>query len=159
MTEIVLAQTLGNLLQQRGWTVATAESCTGGLLAGAITAIAGSSAWFEHGFVTYANAAKTRWLGVAPETLACHGAVSAPVITAMATGALAFADMAIATSGIAGPDGGSPAKPVGTVWFAWAVSGRCESECRVFSGDRHQVRAAAVAYALQRAIDFLKTSV
>lgn len=145
-----LAAEIGALLQQRGWMLATAESCTGGWIAQAVTAVAGSSAWFERGFVTYSNAAKQSMLGVSGETLAAHGAVSAETVREMARGALQAspAQVAVAVSGIAGPGGGSAAKPVGTVWIAWAWPQRIEVECFHFSGDRRAVRAQAVAAAL-----------
>src|SRR5690606_6844774 len=118
-----LAAELGGALADRGWQIATAESCTGGGIAAAITAVAGSSAWFEAGFVTYANRIKTQVLGVDGAILTAEGAVSRAVVEQMARGALtaAGADLAVAVTGIAGPDGGSPGKPVGTVWFAWAL--------------------------------------
>jgi nicotinamide-nucleotide amidase len=152
----LLSRQLGAALLARKLTIATAESCTGGLLAGAITDTAGSSAWFEQGFVTYANTAKTRWLGVPEAELVRSGAVSESVVRAMALGALQYAGMAIATSGIAGPDGGSPQKPVGTVWFAWALHNRCETECLCLPGNRQEVREAAVMHALTRALALLK---
>ncbi|GHU25614.1 nicotinamide-nucleotide amidohydrolase PncC [Betaproteobacteria bacterium] len=129
----------------------TAESCTGGWVSQCLTAIAGSSAWFERGFVTYSNAAKQEMLGVPEATLEAHGAVSQPVAVAMAEGALRHsrADWAVSITGIAGPDGGSDEKPVGTVCFAWA--GReigTTTETRHFSGDRQAVRAQSVAYVL-----------
>ena len=135
----------------RGWRLATAESCTGGLVAGAITDIAGSSAVFTHGFVTYANAAKTAMLGVPEPLLAAHGAVSAEVAAAMAAGARerAGVDVAIATTGIAGPGGGTAEKPVGLVWFGLATPRGVTTCKRVFPGDRAAVRAAAVACALE----------
>ncbi len=145
-----LAKRAGAALQQRGETVSTAESCTGGLLAGAITEIAGSSAWFEQGFVTYANQAKQQLLGVSAAELEQQGAVSEAVVKAMAQGVVnAGADWGLSTSGIAGPDGGSSAKPVGTVWFAWASKTTVQAEKCVFSGDRQQVREQAVAHALR----------
>jgi nicotinamide-nucleotide amidase len=155
----LLSRQLGAALVARKLTIATAESCTGGLLAGAITDTAGSSAWFEQGFVTYANRAKTRWLGVPEAELVRYGAVSEPVVRAMALGALQYAGMAIATSGIAGPDGGSPQKPVGTVWFAWALGRHCETACLCLPGSRQEVREAAVEYALVRALEILKITV
>ena len=132
--------------------MATAESCTGGLIAGACTDLAGSSAWFERGFVTYSNEAKTAMLGVDAALIARHGAVSEPVARAMAEGALAHsrAQVSVAVTGIAGPTGGSAAKPVGTVWFGWCVQGQVTSELQRFDGDRAGVRAAAVRHALQR---------
>jgi nicotinamide-nucleotide amidase len=123
---VALATELGTLLQQRGWRITTAESCTGGLVAGAITAISGSSGWFDFGFVTYSNDAKRGLLDVPQSTLEAHGAVSEEVARAMAAGALeeAKADIAVAVTGVAGPTGGTPAKPVGTVCFAWALRSR-----------------------------------
>lgn len=119
-----LSEQVGQALKARGATVTTAESCTGGWVAKVITDIAGSSAWFERGFVTYSNEAKAQMIGVREETLAQHGAVSEPVVVEMAIGALkaARADYAVSISGIAGPDGGSEEKPVGTVWFAFATA-------------------------------------
>lgn len=147
-----LSEQVGLALKARGATVTTAESCTGGWLAKAITDIAGSSAWFERGFVTYSNEAKAQMIGVREETLAQHGAVSEPVVVEMAIGALkaARADFAVAISGIAGPDGGSEEKPVGTVWFAFASdSGEGITRRECFSGDRESVRRQATTYALQ----------
>lgn len=139
------------------WMLATAESCTGGLIAGACTDLAGSSAWFERGFVTYSNTAKTEMLGVDATLIATHGAVSEPVVRAMVQGALQHsrAQVAVAVTGVAGPTGGSEAKPVGTVWFAWCVDGETHSEKQHFAGDRAAVRAATVRYALQRLLGFL----
>lgn len=147
-----LSEQVGQSLKARGATVTTAESCTGGWVAKVITDIAGSSAWFERGFVTYSNEAKAQMIGVREETLAQHGAVSEPVVVEMAIGALkaARADYAVSISGIAGPDGGSEEKPVGTVWFAFVTArgeGITRREC--FSGDRDAVRRQATAYALQ----------
>lgn len=146
-----LAECLGNRLLERGESVAAAESCTGGWVAQTLTAIAGSSAWFDRGFVTYSNAAKIDMLGVAETTLARHGAVSEATARAMAQGALAhsLADWTLAITGIAGPSGGSPEKPVGTVCFAWASrDGACEAQTRLFSGDRAAVREQSVRHAL-----------
>ncbi|GAA6154058.1 CinA family protein [Pseudoteredinibacter isoporae] len=149
-----LANSLGEALKEKDLRICCAESCTGGGIASALTDIAGSSAWFEYGFVTYANSAKTDLLGVPDALLQAHGAVSQEVVGAMAQGALqkASADIALATSGIAGPGGGTASKPVGTVWFAWAWQEQgqleCHSECRVFEGDRQAVRAQAVEHAL-----------
>jgi nicotinamide-nucleotide amidase len=142
---------LAERLLQRGWRLATAESCTGGMIAAACTDLAGSSGWFERGFVTYSNEAKTELLGVSAALLAVHGAVSAPVAEAMVSGALrhAHAEVALAVTGIAGPGGGSADKPVGTVWFAWALPGRRWSECRRFDGDRAAVRQQTLEHALQ----------
>ncbi|WP_247999521.1 nicotinamide-nucleotide amidase [Escherichia marmotae] len=147
-----LSEQVGLALKARGATVTTAESCTGGWVAKVITDIAGSSAWFERGFVTYSNEAKAQMIGVREETLAQHGAVSEPVVVEMAIGALkaARADYAVSISGIAGPDGGSEEKPAGTVWFAFAsASGEGITRRECFSGDRDAVRRQATAYALQ----------
>lgn len=152
MNTLSLARRLGELLQVRGWMVATAESCTGGGIAAAITDIPGSSAWFDRGFVTYSNQAKCEMLGVAEASLREHGAVSAAVVEAMAGGALArsSADIAVAVSGVAGPDGGSAEKPVGTVWIAWASrNGRARSAKFLFSGDRMAVREATIIAAME----------
>jgi nicotinamide-nucleotide amidase len=147
-----LVARLGRALTARQWTVATAESCTGGLIAAAITGVAGSSAWFDRGFVTYSNEAKVQMLGVRAETLARHGAVSEATAREMAAGALAGsrADLAVAVTGVAGPAGGTPEKPVGMVCFAWARrDGPIEARTAHFAGDRAAVRAAAVAAALE----------
>lgn len=146
-----LVPPLADLLRSRGERLATAESCTGGLIAGACTDLAGSSDWFERGFVSYSNAAKTELLGVPAALIDAHGAVSEPVALAMAEGALArsHADWAVAVTGIAGPGGGSAEKPVGLVWLAWMRrGGAAQAERHVFPGDRAAVRAATVARAL-----------
>lgn len=158
------ATELGRLLLQRGYFVTCAESCTGGGVAQALTAVAGSSAWFEGSFVTYSNRLKTALLGVPEETLANCGAVSEAVVVAMAEGALARteADVAVAVSGIAGPGGGSLDKPVGTVWFAWISKcprgeNKLQTRCEQFAGDREAVRQQAVVEALAglvRAVDY-----
>jgi len=152
-----LASALGDLLRARGWVVGTAESCTGGMVAAAITDVAGSSGWFDEGLVTYANHSKQRLLGVSEQQLADQGAVSQIVVEAMAEGVLARgADVSIATSGIAGPGGGSLNKPVGSVWFAWAVKGEAvTSECVHFPGDRQQVRLQATRYAIAGVVERL----
>lgn len=146
-----LVSALADRLLARGEWLATAESCTGGGVAAAITDLAGSSAWFERGFVTYSNAAKEELLGVPATTLERHGAVSEATARAMAQGTLARspADWSVAITGIAGPGGGSPDKPVGLVCFAWArKEGGCEAETRHFAGDRAAVRRQSVAHAL-----------
>ena len=137
--------------------LATAESCTGGMIAAACTDLAGSSQWFERGFVTYSNAAKVEMLGVPAALIEQEGAVSEAVARAMADGALAHsqAHVSLAVTGVAGPTGGSEAKPVGTVWFAWCVNGETHSEMQHFAGDRAAIRAATVRYALQRLLGFL----
>ena len=147
-----LSESVGAQLLSRGEWLATAESCTGGWVAQSITAIAGSSAWFDRGFVTYSNAAKQEMLGVTEATLERHGAVSEATARAMAQGAIAHsrADWAIAITGIAGPGGGSSEKPVGTVCFAWAQrDGGCEAQTCVFAGDRAAVREQSVIHALR----------
>jgi nicotinamide-nucleotide amidase len=149
---VALAAVLGRRLAARGVLAATAESCTGGLVAGAITRIAGSSGWFDRGFVTYSNESKVELLGVDPETLTRDGAVSEATARAMAEGAIraSRAGVAVAVTGIAGPDGGTPAKPVGMVCFAWALRGRpTTSATHHFPGDREAVRRASVVLALQ----------
>lgn len=162
----VLAGLVADFLQKNGWFLATAESCTGGLVAAACTELAGSSNWFERGFVTYSNEAKTELLDVDAALIAQHGAVSEPVARAMAAGALSRsqAQVAVAVTGVAGPTGGSPLKPVGTVWFAFAFSGpsgqpgQLISEMRHFDGDRAAVRAATVQHALQRLMELLRAT-
>ena len=141
---------LAGLLRPLGWRLATAESCTGGLIAAACTDLAGSSDWFDRGFVTYSNAAKSEMLGVDSALIARDGAVSESVARAMAAGAQreAGAEVAVAVTGIAGPSGGSDAKPVGTVWFAWALPGWVWAECRHFDGDRAAVRRQTRDHAL-----------
>ncbi|MBK7003330.1 MAG: CinA family protein [Rhodoferax sp.] len=142
---------LAELLIKKSWKLTTAESCTGGLIAAACTDLAGSSAWFERGFVSYSNAAKTEMLGVDAALIAQHGAVSEQVARAMACGALLHsqAQVALAVSGIAGPGGGSIDKPVGTVCLSWATPQGVVSEVQHFPGDRGAVRAATVRRALQ----------
>ena len=154
-----LAAQVGTLLQLRRWRLATAESCTGGWVAQTVTAIPGSSAWFDRGFVTYSNEAKREMLGVQAQTLAAFGAVSEATVGEMASGALtrSQAEAAIAISGIAGPSGGSADKPVGTVCFAWALAGRTvETTTRLFHGDRRVIRAQSVRFALQGLLDRLQ---
>ena len=156
-----LVQELATELLARGWMLATAESCTGGLIAGTCTDLAGSSAWLERGLVTYSNAAKTQMLGVDAALIALHGAVSEPVARAMAHGALQHsqAQVALSVTGVAGPGGGSADKPVGTVWFGWAVGGRLVSEVQHFAGDRASVRQATVRHSLQRLVQLLQSPV
>ena len=153
-----LCARLAQALQERGWMLATAESCTGGLIAASCTDLSGSSAWFERGFVTYSNEAKTEQLGVDAALIAAHGAVSEAVARAMAFGAVRHsrAQVGVAVTGIAGPSGGSADKPVGTVWFGFSVDGRLWSETRRFTGDRAAVRAATVEHALQRLLQLLQ---
>jgi len=151
-----LAERVGQKLRPAGRRLATAESCTGGWVTKVCTDIAGSSQWFECGFVTYSNAAKIRDIGVSARTLEDHGAVSEATVREMAAGALRVsgADVAVAISGIAGPDGGTPAKPVGTVWFglAWrrrSMDIEVTAETQLFSGDRELIRRRSVARALE----------
>jgi nicotinamide-nucleotide amidase len=146
-----LAQQLGLLLKSKEKKIATAESCTGGWIAQAITEVPGSSAWFDRGFVTYSNAAKMQMLGVKPETLEKYGAVSAQTATEMVIGVLTYsdADCAIAVTGIAGPDGGTAEKPVGTVFIAWAYKNQdVKVVQKKLTGDRHQIRKQTVQIAL-----------
>ena len=148
---------LAALVQDRGWMLATAESCTGGLIAAACTELAGSSNWFERGFVTYSNEAKIELLGVDAALIAAHGAVSEAVARAMALGAVRHsrARVGVAVTGVAGPGGGSADKPVGTVWFGFMVDGALSSETVRFAGDRAAVRAATVRHALERLVRLL----
>lgn len=143
-------QALAADLRARGWQLCTAESCTGGLISGACTDLAGSSDWFDRGFVTYSNQAKSDLLAIPMTLIDQEGAVSEAVARAMAEGALARsrAQVSIAVTGVAGPGGGSAEKPVGTVWFAWCVHGETASECKRFDGDRAAVRSATVQHAL-----------
>lgn len=153
MTDMTgLAEQVGEALLKQGRVLATAESCTGGWVAKLVTDVAGSSQWFDRGFVTYSNAAKQDMLGVPGETLECEGAVSEPTVTAMVSGALRHsnADVALAISGIAGPGGERPGKPVGTVCFAWQQRGSAPRiETQYFSGDRNNVRQQAVLHVLR----------
>lgn len=147
----LLSEAVGAALMRRGITLACAESCTGGWVAEVVTATAGSSNWFERGFVTYSDEAKQEMLGVPAETISTHGAVSEAVAIAMATGALSHshAGIALAITGIAGPGGGSRSKPVGTVCFSWCLGGKTAlSETRLFPGEREAVRRSAVIHAL-----------
>ncbi len=151
---------LATLLQHRRWMLATAESCTGGLIAAACTDLAGSSAWFERGFVSYSNAAKQELLGVPAALITTHGAVSEAVARAMAEGARAHAQaqVAVAVTGIAGPTGGSADKPVGTVCFGWNIDGRVSTERHVFAGDRAAVRTATALHALERLVTLVRAA-
>ena len=149
---------LASALRARGWKIATAESCTGGLIAAACTAVAGSSDWFERGFVSYSNEAKTELLGVPTALIQAHGAVSAEVARAMADGALAHshAQLTVAVTGIAGPGGATPGKPVGTVWLALARAGGggAQAELLTLAGDRAAIREQTVRHALQRLMEY-----
>jgi len=159
MTDLIeLAVQTGHLLKEKGLLLATAESCTGGGVAHAVTEIAGSSAWFDRGFVTYSNEAKTAMLGVPESLIAQYGAVSEEVAHAMAQGALnnSRAKVALSTTGIAGPSGAVPGKPVGTVCFGWATAGASVTERLIFPGDRRAVREQTVIHALQGLHRFLR---
>lgn len=151
MQASALVPQLAAALLARAWALASAESCTGGLIAAACTDWAGSSQWFERGYVCYSNAAKHDMLGVPLELIAAHGAVSEAVVRAMAQGACtrSGAQVSVAVSGIAGPSGASAQKPVGTVWLAWCVSAQADAQCLHFSGDRHAVRQASTVHALR----------
>ncbi|MEO6976120.1 MAG: nicotinamide-nucleotide amidase [Gallionella sp.] len=156
-----LAARVGEALKSHGLMLATAESCTGGGVAQAITGVAGSSAWFERGFVTYSNLSKQQMLGVREATILQHGAVSEMTVREMAEGALqhSAAQVALAVSGIAGPDGGSADKPVGTVWFAWGLKhGEIRAQRFQLDGNRAEVRAQSVFIALQGIADLLNKS-
>ena len=151
-TLYVLAKQVGKMLESHNRKLVTAESCTGGWVAQSITDISGSSAWLDRGFVTYSNEAKQEMLGVSQKTIATYGAVSEECVVEMVQGALknSHADSALAVTGIAGPDGGSDDKPVGTVWFGWLLTGaQCKTFRQQFSGDREAVRRQAVALALR----------
>jgi len=150
-----IVERLADLLRERQWMLAAAESCTGGMIAAACTDLSGSSEWFERGFVTYSNEAKVELLGVDPQSIAAHGAVSEVVARAMAFGAVrhSHARVSVAVTGVAGPTGGTPDKPVGTVWFAFMVDGRLSSEMLRFDGDRAAVRRQTVDHALQRLVE------
>ena len=153
-----LAQKVGQALLEKSMKMATAESCTGGWVAQAVTTVPGSSGWFDCGFVSYSNRAKQKMLGVDLEVLERSGAVSEPVVAQMAEGALhnSEADIAVAISGVAGPDGGSEDKPVGTVWLAWAIAGQPTVTClSFFNGDRDAIRQQAVEQALEGILAYL----
>ncbi len=153
-----LSEKLGKLLQKKGAILVTAESCTGGGIASAVTDIAGSSDWFDRAFVTYSNQAKMEMLGVNEESLSQYGAVSQQVVKEMASGALvhSLGNVAVSVSGIAGPGGGSAEKPVGTVWFGWQLpDGTQKQSVQCFAGDRAEVRCQAVHYALKELLTLM----
>jgi len=154
---IDLATRVGQTLKAKGLLLATAESCTGGGIAHAVTEIAGSSEWFDCGFVTYSNASKNELLDISEALIAQHGAVSEEIAGAMAEGAVAnsSSDLAVSTTGIAGPGGAVPGKPVGTVCFGWRVGDKTYTERLVFKGDRQQVRAQTVEHALKGLLKLL----
>ncbi len=153
--EIIM--TLSQHLLTKQWCLVTAESCTGGEIAARLTDVPGSSQWFDAGLVTYSNAAKQRLLSVPAAVLTEYGAVSEQTVRAMAEGALIHSDanMSIAVSGVAGPEGGTTTKPVGTVWFAWGFANQCVARCQHFSGDRISIRQQAVLYALNTGLGLL----
>jgi nicotinamide-nucleotide amidase len=159
MTEDItlLAQLLGNKLAAKNWQITCAESCTGGGIGYAITSISGSSAWFKKGFITYSNEAKQDMLGVSLSTLSQHGAVSAATVEEMAAGAAhqAKAQVALSVSGVAGPDGGTAEKPLGTVWFGFYMDGQISSQKLLIDGDRQTVRIKAIEFALSQALKLL----
>jgi nicotinamide-nucleotide amidase len=152
LNSIELAEKLGEALKSRKLLLTIAESCTGGGVCQAITEVAGSSEWFDCGFVTYSNSSKTEILNISASLIAQHGAVSEEIAAAMAEGALAISEahVSLSTTGIAGPTGAVPGKPVGTICFGWVVGGVTHTERKVFSGDRHAVREQTVAYALDK---------
>ena len=153
-----LAEEVGSELKRRGLMLATAESCTGGWVSEAVTMVPGSSDWFERGFVTYTHISKREMLGVESDTLGGHGSVSEQTVREMVTGALArsHAQVALAVSGVAGPGGGTPEKPVGTVCFAWGSANSApRAETRHFPGDREAVRRQSVEHALKGVLDLL----
>lgn len=154
---VKLVESVASGLVERNWQLATAESCTGGWISKVLTDRAGSSGWFDRGFVTYSNQSKQDMLGVLPGTLREHGAVSRETVLEMAGGALAnsAAQLSVAVSGIAGPDGGTMEKPVGTVWLAWGSPDGVDAVCELFPGDREQVRSLTVERALQGLLERL----
>lgn len=155
-----LPQKLAERLVALQWQMTSAESCTGGLISACCTDLAGSSVWFDRGFVTYSNDAKTQMLGVSPDSISAHGAVSETVAHAMAVGAVyrSKAQASVAVTGVAGPSGGSPEKPVGTVWFGWCINGLVSTELQHFDGDRQLIRQATVLHALAGLLNRLPQS-
>lgn len=156
MNLVLLSHKVGKALKKKGRILVTAESCTGGWVAQAVTSVAGSSDWFERGYVTYSNAAKREELGVSNATLARHGAVSEQTAREMARGALKLSrgTIALSVTGIAGPGGGSPGKPVGTVCFAWAQGRKIRSETRRYKGGRRNIRRLSVVHALRGVLNW-----
>ena len=155
---LALIHELADALKARGLVCATAESCTGGLIGAALTSVSGSSEWYVGGVISYANSVKAGLLGVREADLEAHGAVSEPVVRSMAMGAcrVTGADVACAVSGVAGPGGGTPEKPVGTVWIGWSKHGETRAEKFRFNGDRDSVRAQTVAEAIRGMLDWVK---
>ena len=156
-----LPPALPHQLMRLGLQMSTAESCTGGMIAASCTDVSGSSVWFDRGFVTYSNAAKSEMLGVPAHLIETHGAVSEAVARAMALGAVyrSQAEVSVAVTGIAGPTGGSLEKPVGTVWLAWCIRGVCSAEMRHVEGDRTAIRQATVRHALTGLLDRLPQAI
>ena len=154
-----LTKKLAEILLSRNWTVSLAESCTGGLVCATLTELSGSSEWFERGYITYSNEAKTECLGVPAEIIETCGAVSEAVARAMAEGARinSGSNVAISITGVAGPSGGTPEKPVGTVWFGWATANQTQTKTMRFDGDRKRVRAQATEFALTELIALLRS--
>jgi len=154
-----LTKTLAQMLLSRNWTVSLAESCTGGLVSATLTELAGSSEWFERGYITYSNEAKTECLDVPVELIESHGAVSEPVAKAMAEGARinSGSNVAISITGVAGPSGGSAEKPVGTVCFGWATENQAHTKTMKFVGDRQMIRQQATEFALAELIALLRS--
>lgn len=154
---IELAAQVGEELKSRRLLLAVAESCTGGGVCQALTEIAGSSEWFDCGFVSYSNSSKSELLNIPAALIAQHGAVSEEIAAAMSEGAIANSEahVALSTTGIAGPSGAVPGKPVGTICFGWTVGGTTHTERKIFSGDRHSVREQTVAYALEKLLRYL----
>ncbi|MBU3604236.1 CinA family protein [Polynucleobacter sp. AP-Kaivos-20-H2] len=159
MNSIDLTKTLAEILLSRNWIVSLAESCTGGLVSASLTELAGSSEWFERGYITYSNEAKTECLDVPAQLIESHGAVSEPVAKAMAEGARinSGSDVAISITGIAGPSGGTTEKPVGTVCFGWATENQTLTKTMHFDGDRQAVRQQATEFALTELIALLRS--
>lgn len=155
---IDLAEKVGDALKSRKLLLTVAESCTGGGICQAVTDVAGSSEWFDCGFVTYSNSSKSEILNISPSLIAQHGAVSEEIAAAMAQGALANSEahIALSTTGIAGPGGAVPGKPVGTICFGWLVGGVTHTERKVFTGDRHAIREQTVTYALNRLLRYIE---
>ena len=154
-----LTKTLAQILLSRNWTVSLAESCTGGLVCSTLTELAGSSEWFERGYITYSNEAKTECLGVPAELIEAHGAVSEQVAKAMAEGARmnSGSNVAISITGVAGPSGGSAEKPVGTVFFGWTTENQTLIKTMRFNGNRQMVRQQATEFALTELIALLRS--
>lgn len=159
MNTVDLTRTLAEILLSKNWTVSIAESCTGGLVCATITELSGSSEWFERGYITYSNKAKTECLGVPAKIIEAHGAVSEAAAKAMAEGARinSGSNVALSITGVAGPSGGTPEKPVGTVWFGWATENQTQTKTMRFDGDRQKVREQATKFTLTELITLLRS--